>query len=701
MVHAFSPVYPSTTTCRRFPWDLSVAAESDNDNESEQGDLRQPPRQNQVVDYEYVPSVDKRTTTTTVSSSFDLESAYDRNIPAGMRAEAVRSALQSGQCVAWNFGNRAPQSQPSQLPYGALHLTGPGCLDFLNNQLSQQFGQGATSTNPTVAGFLTPKGRLIDPITVALSDNNEAYLLTSPGHDAPTLYQVLEKYIFPLDQVTLTCPTPQYTLTLASTEWHHVQTVLTQQVAPRLGLSNANVDVIVPPTDESCRILPLPVGSGDDGTLIIWPTVFLPSCAAVGYTLGFVGSDDAVALGHATWSYLTSDANAQGPVAMGALEYESLRIEAGQARYGCEILGTWEKVVNKDGSKDDEPKVTPPPTPLELFLDDKLVNLEKGCYRGQEGIASAVKNPRGPPRRLYQVVFQDEFNVYDYQTENDQQRRVLDNDTKVPVPGDALAVLGSNEEITVGTLSSVAEPGSTSDATSTVGLALIRRADSILKQMQTIGLSMETSSNADFTIASDGSGMILPPPQDPLDGLEVIVQGSFAVGTLRSIPARRTRAGANMFVEQVPDYLNDEDDNDIYGSSSNENTSGSIWNDQSTIDVTRVPIYNNLDLDTTSKSATPRYNAMMDRDDMEKDEPSVTSKTEESITGAPAIADNSSATAAQDDNDDEAALRELEKAEREAQEAAAEAQRKAEKMEMLRKRAEEAIARRKQKKDEP
>eukprot|EP00978_Attheya_sp_CCMP212_P018147 scaffold49267_cov20-Attheya_sp.AAC.1 len=38
--------------------------------------------------------------------------------------------------------------------------------------------------------------------------------------------------------------------------------------------------------------------------------------------------------------------------------------------------------------------------PLELHLN-AAVDLGKGCYQGQEGVASVVKNKLGPPRALY------------------------------------------------------------------------------------------------------------------------------------------------------------------------------------------------------------------------------------------------------------------------------------------------------------
>ena len=97
------------------------------------------------------------------------------------------------------------------------------------------------------------------------------------------------------------------------------------------------------------------------------------------------------------WEALTGDGNPHGPVGIGPLEYETLRIESGLPSYKSEY-----------GNEKDNRA----PGPLELHLGP-LLDLEKGCYLGQEGVASVVKNPRGPPRLLYSVVFDDESNVYE------------------------------------------------------------------------------------------------------------------------------------------------------------------------------------------------------------------------------------------------------------------------------------------------
>jgi hypothetical protein len=259
------------------------------------------------------------------------------------------------------------------------------------------------------------------------------------------------------------------------------------------------------------------------------------------------------------WKYLISDENPQGPIHVGALEYDDLRIEAGHAGFkGQEITD------EQKGGKT---------SPLELQWQQDTISTSphKGCYLGQEGVASILKNIRGPPRLLYSVVFDDDENVYETQSRGDGSKNNIQNLTRPPKVGDALYVLGSNEEITVGTVTSVARPGGTGEPC-TVGLALVRRADSIRRKMTHMELeihrddddsrnrNMLSLDDASSSSSSSGSGMIEPPPLDPLDGLEVIIGGSFTVGKLRMIPSRRLKRGTNMFDSnlQVEDLV-DED----------------------------------------------------------------------------------------------------------------------------------------------
>jgi hypothetical protein len=156
-------------------------------------------------------------------------------------------------------------------------------------------------------------------------------------------------------------------------------------------------------------------------------------------------------------------------------------------------------------------------------------------------------------------VFDDDINTYETQSRGDKS--ALENLTRMPRPGDALYALGSNEELSVGTITSVAEPGSTGKRC-VVALALVRRADSIMTQMKQLDLEIERNTDDFLEMETESSGIILPPPLDPLDGLEVIVGGSFTTGKLKMVPRRALRKGQNLFsLEErvaVEDYFDEE-----------------------------------------------------------------------------------------------------------------------------------------------
>lgn len=119
------------------------------------------------------------------------------------------------------------------------------------------------------------------------------------------------------------------------------------------------------------------------------------------------------------------------------------------------------------------------------------------------------------------------------------------------MPGQQLFVLGSSERIAVGTLTSVGEAGGSGDAT-TVALALIKRPDTIQKQMKDMDLGIDRDIARMHKMEVEvGSGIIQPPPMDPLDGLRVNVQGTFSVGVLKSVPSRRMQRDANMFDDSI------------------------------------------------------------------------------------------------------------------------------------------------------
>lgn len=170
----------------------------------------------------------------------------------------------------------------------------------------------------------------------------------------------------------------------------------------------------------------------------------------------------------------------------------------------------------------------------------------------------------------YQVVFYDCENDFDgsdggsflMSIDNKKLREfqqlkktsTISNDTRQPRPGDQLYALGSNQSILVGKITSVAQPNGTGSAT-TVALALIRRADSILKSIKEQNLEMprwwetpgdeEDEKNGSVpygaTISRDGSasGIINPPPLDPLVNLEVTIAGTYTIGRLQAVPSRR------------------------------------------------------------------------------------------------------------------------------------------------------------------
>ena len=535
-------------------------------------------------DYEYIPpnpdaSPDQTNPTTILSSS------YTQGTPAGLRGEAVRSALLSGRCIGWELS-----SDPSVSMGGVLQIQGKGMMDFLNNKLTQEF---TPTRSYQEACLLDAKGRVVDRLRVSIINTETALIMTSPGHSSQQLLERLDPFIFPMDQVSLKNYSDQaFVFTLASTQWTDVQKVLEEQALPK-------TESFPFPSQSQCAQWKL----DNDVRVLVIPSTGLPSVACVGYTFVFYSSNAASAAGSKMWHHLISEENQDGPIHVGALEYETLRIESGQPAYGKELDPTNLKT-----------------SPLELHWQD-AINFDKGCYLGQEGIASIVKNIRGPPRTLYAVVFDDEFNIYESQSQGDNSD--FENLTKLPQPGQTLYALGSNEELSVGTLTSVAESSGTGER-NTVGLALVRRADSIMKQMKQFDLEIPRDMN-EFLDVDMASGMIEPPPLDPLEGLEVIVEGTFTMGVLKMIPSRGLRKGRNLFDETI--------------------------------------VVKDLEETLPTKVIEP----------------------------SPIQQDESS------EADLEQLQAEAEKAAAEAEAAAAEARRKAEKMELLKKRAEEAMARRKKK----
>ena len=623
-----------------------------------------------------------------------LRSSYPPGTPPGLRGEAVRSAMVTTErCLGWNLSTNAETASG-----GVLQISGRGTLEFLNGKFTRNFS--TTTTNLIASGtsgggsyketcLLDAKGRLVDVLRVSLdqSDSNSntlrALILTSPGHTSADLLKRLDPFVFPMDEVELTnfCnkDNQSFSFTLASTQYKHVQKAMLEQ--SNLSLKN-DEEMVFPGTSQS-TIWKL----REDVQVLVVPSTGISEAACVGYTFCFFGSTStssstaAATLGRQVWERLIGEDNPEGPVEVGALEYETLRVESGQPAFGFEYgIDRAKTIKNNQNNEQQEQQETKsaqsaatPKTdqttsnkarkkkkpnnimiktsPLELHFNS-LLDLDKGCYLGQEGIASVLKNPRGAPRTLYTVVFEDDFNTYETQSRGDESD--FDNLTTLPKPGQKLFALGSNEELQVGTITSMGEAGGTGSPF-TVGLALIKRADSIRRKMKTLDLEIPRDADDFVSVdAATGSGIIQPPPLDPLDGLEVIVEGTFTMGMLKAVPARQLgiRRNSNMF------------DLDIEVEGAEE--------DKTIAAVAAVP-------PPMAFTSIPTGDAQEEEEEVESSE----------STFGSVVTD--------DDSDLEEIEAEVAKATAEAEAAATEAKRKAEKMELLKKRAEEAMVRRKAK----
>ena len=96
----------------------------------------------------------------------------------------------------------------------------------------------------------------------------------------------------------------------------------------------------------------------------------------------------------------------------------------------------------------------------------------------------------------------------------------------------------------------MAQPNGTGDA-KTVALALAKRPSPILNSMKEQGLDLPKwwediddvidgeSDEKDPATEKGGSGILRPPPLDPLHNLEIVIGGTYTIGRLVSLPSRR------------------------------------------------------------------------------------------------------------------------------------------------------------------
>jgi hypothetical protein len=264
----------------------------------------------------------------------------------------------------------------------------------------------------------------------------------------------------------------------------------------------------------------------------------------------------------------------------------------------------------------------------------------------------------------------------------------------------------------VGRITSVAEPSGTGEPI-TMALALIRRADSIQSSMKQMGIDLPsrdmflptpTNNNDDNNNSDNGSILIPPPPLDVLDGLEVIIGGTYTIGKLRMIPSRRSLRGRPpsflfsnddipTFVQNLPSEQDMYDlvpltkfpkDDDTRSSSSSSSSSSVALESQTLTTVDRSTMIQNAVIVEPPDNINVRSQSIVEN-------------WEDNTTNSEEEEDNDNVVGDENDNDDVEQQQALEVAIREAAEAAKEAERKAVKLELLRQRAEEAIARRKQK----
>lgn len=651
-----------------------------------------------------------------------LPSTYDLHLPASLRGEAIRSALKSDRGVCFDFTSRnTPQTN-----VGVVTVNGQGTLNFLNSKLTSSFPTSDQKDTSRVivdetmrrvnheivvevgqvseSCLLTGKGRLLDLLRVPTfpqmnedgTQSWQATLITSPGHAGSQLFDRLDPYIFPMDQIKLTnlCSNSKdedvrneggrmdtKVLTLAATNLENAKSSLIRSIEsllPALGLSSQDLEsmTLFPKKAKECiRLTSTHVETGGVIQITILQHCFLPQCIAQGYTLiiqqeqgssSSSSNEDGFLLsfGERLWKRYTSFDNTNGPVELGPLEYDTLRIEGGQPGFGFEMMGDGDGsdsvAIPKDKSdvEDSKSGVKVKSSPLELHMKD-LVDETKGCYQGQEGIASLLKNKRGIPRTLYSVHFPEESNFYNDGQEDTEQYSNHDNPnrvnnlTKNPLVGDKLYVLGSDEQINVGTITSIAEKGGTSQP-ETVGLVMVRREETIRKKMGKMGIDLELEDS----MFDEEDGIFYPPPMDGLQGLEVVLEGSFTQGVLRAVPSRRLPRDQNLFEAGTWQPLNDSSGSEDNGENFSQDFSELIEIPE---DFQGIPFGKELD------------DEVVDVESVE-------------LSGI-------------DEKEEDNAEEELEEAIKAAAIAAEEAKRKAEKLEILKQRAEMAMAKRKEKRE--
>ncbi len=231
--------------------------------------------------------------------------------------------------------------------WGIIQLTGDDRAQFIHNQTTNEIkslkaGQGCRTV------FVNSTGRTLDLATVYVTE--ETFLLTVSSKRTEFLMQWLDRYLFPMDRVTLKNVSQDYT----------IFTLLGEKILEVLRSLNINVNLEPSfASHETIEIdnIPVRLGIGTDIGL-------------TGYTL-IVPSENAAAIA----DIMTK----AGAINLSETVWNELTLEQGRPLADYELTEDY--------------------NPLEAGLWE-AISFDKGCYIGQETIAR-LNTYQGVKQRLW------------------------------------------------------------------------------------------------------------------------------------------------------------------------------------------------------------------------------------------------------------------------------------------------------------
>ncbi len=253
---------------------------------------------------------------------------------------------------------------------GKLALTGPGAVEFLNGQVTNELialkpGEGC------YAAFLTHKGKMLGDLRILAVGNNplgapQELLLDTERSALQALFDMIRRfkvgYEVELHKRTLEC-------SLLSLIGPNAEVVVTNAVARQTlasdpGYGNAPQEL---PEAENCHAL---VRLGETAVRLIRTDAGIDALFESGELEAVGGAFEAA-----------------GAVGVSEAAAEILRVECGRPRYGIDL---------------DETTI-----PQEAGLNERAVSFTKGCYVGQETVARL--HYRGKPNRHLRGLRLSEF----------------------------------------------------------------------------------------------------------------------------------------------------------------------------------------------------------------------------------------------------------------------------------------------------